>query len=439
MQLNIFIILLNFIMESSSKTKVRIAVVGCLHGMLSTVYETVMNYEKTNNKIIDLVLICGDFESIRNTKDLDFIHVPDKYRKMGDFSKFYSKKEKAPYLTIFIGGNHEASNFLDEMFNGGYACDNIFYLGRTGVVNYKGLRIGGISGIYKANDYNKGHFEKCFKMKNDHKISIYHQREYDIAKLNLLSRPVDIMLSHDWPHDIVNKNDVEKILSYKKGWDDLADGELGSRSLRYLLNTLKPKYWFSAHMHYYYKNILTHKNKETTTFIALDKIVDKKRQWLDIIECEVNTDQYINNQNIQFDTEWLGICKEMNTYFPDKESLYSFACFMKDKNEYKKVEETKSSKKVFTSANFINNVQENIKYYDDIFKLDPQLLDIKYTENTNDYHKYIATYYKDKVKQIDKNQEGIYSNINFSAFNPTTNTIDIVSFSNNDEEINIDY
>ena len=425
-------------MESSSKTKVRIAVVGCLHGMLSTVYETVMKYEQANNKIIDLVLICGDFESIRNTKDLDFIHVPDKYRKMGDFTKFYSKKEKAPYLTIFIGGNHEASNFLDEMFNGGYACENIFYLGRSGVVNYKGLRIGGISGIYKANDYNKGHFEKCYKMKNDHKISIYHQREYDISKLNLITNPLDIMLSHDWPNNIVNPKDIDEILSVKKGWDDLADGELGPRSLRYLMTILKPKYWFSAHMHFYYKNTITHKNNEKTTFIALDKIIDKKRQWLDIIEYDVDTEKYIKNQNIQFDTEWLGICKEMNNYFPDKESLYSFSGFMKDKNEYKKVEESKSTKKVYVGANFVQNVQENIKFYKEFFDKNPELLDIKYTDNTNDYHKYIATYYKDKVKVIDKNQEGDFSNINFSAFNSLTNTIDIISFSKNDEEINLD-
>ncbi len=32
---------------------------------------------------------------------------------------------------------------------------NIFYLGNAGVVKYGGLRIAGISGIYKPHDYEK--------------------------------------------------------------------------------------------------------------------------------------------------------------------------------------------------------------------------------------------------------------------------------------------
>jgi lariat debranching enzyme len=40
---------------------------------------------------------------------------PQKYLKLGDFNHYYSGKKKAPYLTIFIGGNHEASNYLREL------------------------------------------------------------------------------------------------------------------------------------------------------------------------------------------------------------------------------------------------------------------------------------------------------------------------------------
>lgn len=41
--------------------------------------------------------------------------VPLKYRQMGDFKDFYEGKSLAPIPTIFIGGNHEASNFLQEL------------------------------------------------------------------------------------------------------------------------------------------------------------------------------------------------------------------------------------------------------------------------------------------------------------------------------------
>ena len=58
----------------------------------------------------DLFLSSGDFQSVRNDFDLQFVACPLKYRKMGDFHKYYKGIKKAPVTTIFIGGNHEASN-----------------------------------------------------------------------------------------------------------------------------------------------------------------------------------------------------------------------------------------------------------------------------------------------------------------------------------------
>ena len=59
-------------------------------------------------------------------------------------------QKTAPVLTIFIGGNHEASAHLAELPYGGWVAPNIFYLGFAGVVNVGGLRIGGLSGIFKV-------------------------------------------------------------------------------------------------------------------------------------------------------------------------------------------------------------------------------------------------------------------------------------------------
>lgn len=36
----------------------------------------------------------------------------------------------APVLTIFIGGNHEASNYLQELPYGGWVAPNIYYMGK---------------------------------------------------------------------------------------------------------------------------------------------------------------------------------------------------------------------------------------------------------------------------------------------------------------------
>ena len=41
--------------------------------------------------------------------------VPEKYKKMGDFPDYHKGIKKAPLMTIFIGGNHEATNYLGEL------------------------------------------------------------------------------------------------------------------------------------------------------------------------------------------------------------------------------------------------------------------------------------------------------------------------------------
>ena len=39
---------------------------------------------------------------------------------------------------------------------GGWVAPNIYYLGNAGCVQFGGLRIAGLSGIYKESDYGKG-------------------------------------------------------------------------------------------------------------------------------------------------------------------------------------------------------------------------------------------------------------------------------------------
>lgn len=41
---------------------------------------------------------------------------PPKYLNMGSFHKYYTGEKKVPCLTIIIGGNHEASNYLRELY-----------------------------------------------------------------------------------------------------------------------------------------------------------------------------------------------------------------------------------------------------------------------------------------------------------------------------------
>lgn len=175
--------------------------------------------------------------------------VPPKYRAIGDFHEYYSGTRVAPYLTLFVGGNHEASNHLYELYYGGWVAPNIYYLGAANVVNVGPLRIAGLSGIWSGSDYRKPHSERLPYDFNELK-SVYHQRELDVRKLLQVRTQVDVGISHDWPRKVEWQGDYEQLFRLKPYFEsDAKTGRLGSPAARYVMERLKPAWWFAAHLH----------------------------------------------------------------------------------------------------------------------------------------------------------------------------------------------
>jgi lariat debranching enzyme len=54
-------------------------------------------------------------QALRNPYDFESLAVPEKFRALGSFHSYYSGQKTAPILTIVIGGNHEASNYMWEL------------------------------------------------------------------------------------------------------------------------------------------------------------------------------------------------------------------------------------------------------------------------------------------------------------------------------------
>lgn len=98
------------------------------------------------------------------------------------YYRYYSGEKIAPVLTIFIGGNHEASNYLQELPYGGWVAPNIYYLGYANVITIGGIRIAGLSGIYKSQHWMQGHHEKPPYNENTIR-SVYHIRNLEIFRL----------------------------------------------------------------------------------------------------------------------------------------------------------------------------------------------------------------------------------------------------------------
>ena len=299
--------------------EMRVAVVGCAHGQLDILYRAVREAENVTGPI-DLVLCPGDFQAVRNASDLACMACPDRFRMMNSFWRYYNGDERAPYPTIFVGGNHEAPNHLQELKYGGLVAPNMYYLGDAGVINVNGLRIAGVSGVFVQHHYNNPRTEAPPYPKNQVK-SVYHARQQDIRRLNRLSRGrIDIMLSHDWPRDIVFSGDTDDLLRKKPFLrKEVERSDLGHPGTKELLAKMQPRYWFAAHMHVKFAAEVRHDNGSSTRFLALDKILPK-RDFLQILDIPVEKDPsrlvFENPDNLgkdneeqlfELDPEWLSI------------------------------------------------------------------------------------------------------------------------------------
>ncbi|XP_074563171.1 lariat debranching enzyme [Curcuma longa] len=308
----------------------KIAVEGCLHGELDKVYATIQHIEQVENTKIDLLLCCGDFQAVRNENDLESLSCPPKYRSMNSFWKYYSGQAVAPVPTIFIGGNHEASNYLWELYYGGWAAPNIYFLGYSGVIKFGNIRIGGLSGIYKSGHYHLGHFER--PPYNDRDLrSVYHIREYDVMKLKQIKDPIDVFISHDWPVGIYEYGNLKSLVQHKPFFkEEIQKRTLGSMPAAELLSQLKPQYWFSAHLHCKFSAVVKHKEDGSITkFLALDKCLPG-RSFLQIIDINSNSGPH----EIHYDDEWLAITRKFNSVFPLSRKSIHFRPEQYDKQDY---------------------------------------------------------------------------------------------------------
>ncbi|RAR07087.1 lariat debranching enzyme [Stemphylium lycopersici] len=269
----------------------RIAVEGCGHGVLHEIYASVAkSCELKGWPDVDLLIIGGDFQAVRNASDLKAVSMPSKYYAMHDFHEYYSGARLAPYLTIFIGGNHEASNYMWELYYGGWAAPKIYYMGAANVIRLGPLRIAGLSGIWKGYNYKKPHYERL-PYNNDDVRSIYHVRELDVRKLLQIRTQVDIGLSHDWPRGMEWKGNYRQLFSWKPDFEQEAkDGTLGSVAAKTVLERLRPPHWFSAHMHAKFPAVWEHADAhdgtqpKDDTEGAVPPVVNEGKIDLDIAE-----------------------------------------------------------------------------------------------------------------------------------------------------------
>lgn len=121
-----------------------IAIFGDVHGHQDAMVRAVLCWQEQNQASVDLILCVGDFQAMRGEIDMRAMACPAKYQQVGDYPAYHAGEKSFPVEVVFVGGNHEAYNWLETMSAGGYLGPNCYYLGRSGVIERLGLWIAGL-------------------------------------------------------------------------------------------------------------------------------------------------------------------------------------------------------------------------------------------------------------------------------------------------------
>ena len=223
-------------------------------------------WESKHCRSLSFILQVGDFEPHRHQEDLTTMDAPSKYKKLGDFPDFYSGKVKFPYPIYFIGGNHEPYGFLDLYPDGGEIAPNCYYFGRVGSIDLAGLKIVGVSGIYKEELFDlaaRPPIEDINTRSNSFYISFI---ESDILRA-LSYQEADILVLHEWPENIIASGDLESFSGYQN---------IGNEYASLLIKTLQPKLVLCGHMHLNYRNSVSLSANTESQICCLANIKQKQ-------------------------------------------------------------------------------------------------------------------------------------------------------------------
>ena len=312
----------------------RVFAAGCIHGYWEKLYNEVKNLGN-----IDLVLVNGDATTFRTKEDLESTSSLEKAKRItedrkngtekpkdkkeqdidqlyGTFHKFYNGELTFPCMVIVIGGNNENMDLLFKLPFGGFIAPNIFYLGRAGIIEYKGIRISGFSGIPSKDDFGKKVTEK-FPIRGEDIYTSYYTRSfspfqlflYSIFVTNNESKRPNILMSHDWPSGIP-KHFEKTFPKWRRGLvDEDKENTFGNEFGGLLIESLKPINTTAAHHHLQF----TRKYKGTN-FYAMSR--PEKKEWYSVFDVYPSKNAQ-NDDKIRYSKEWIAILKATDDYMKD--------------------------------------------------------------------------------------------------------------------------
>jgi lariat debranching enzyme len=195
--------------------------------------------EAARGKSVDLVLAVGDVEAFRRGDD--HRRKAAKRTMPAEFAEYAEGTRRMKRPLYFIGGNNEDFEALHDHPEGFELSPNVHYLGRAGLRQLKGLRVGYLSGIHAPRFFEQ-------PLKRPTSLDTAKQAGYfrapEVERVSTL-RDVDLFLVHEWPRGIVQRARDEGLPSTRP----LPSYWIGNPLTRRLVDTIRPRWVLCGHSH----------------------------------------------------------------------------------------------------------------------------------------------------------------------------------------------
>jgi predicted phosphodiesterase len=195
--------------------------------------------EAARGRPVDLVLAVGDVEAFKRADD--HRRKAAKRAMPAEFAEYADGLKRMKRPLYFIAGNNEDFEALHHAPEGCELAPNVHYLGRAGVRQLHGLRIGYLSGIHAPRFFEQ-------PLRRPTSLDTAKQAGYfrapEVERVSGL-RDIDLFLVHEWPRGIVQRARDEGLSSGRP----LPSYWIGNPITRRLVDTIRPRWVLCGHSH----------------------------------------------------------------------------------------------------------------------------------------------------------------------------------------------
>ena len=258
-----------------------VASVGDIHGRFHRVDAWLDTLSQSLGREVDLVLAVGDVEAFR--------HADDHRRKAAkrgmpaEFAEYADGVRQVKRPLYFIGGNNEDFEALHDSPEGFQLAPNVHYLGRAGLKELHGLRVGYLSGIHAPRFYEQ-------PLKRPRSLDTAKQAGYfRVAEVERVAgeRDMDVLLVHEWPRGLPQRAQEREVPPPGR---PLPNYWIGNPVTRRLVETVHPRWVLCGHSHRAFAVTLGgHGGRPLTRVACLDQAAkpDEALFWMEYQEREV--------------------------------------------------------------------------------------------------------------------------------------------------------